>query len=119
MSDYLQRYTCKICKKNYTRLSSLWNYNKKFHKDNIQKQKLCKESYKKIFLCRQSKFKHKNIFCKSKNNILESKQQNNTNIQINTINNNNQKQIIINQIGKESVSCLPIKDILKIIGRWL
>ena len=133
---------CNLCNKDYSSYKSLWNHNKKFHKNNIQKQKLCKESCKenvknckenvknckenvknltcefckKIFSCRQSKFEHKKKFCKSKNNILESKQQNNTNIQINTINNNNQKQIIINQIGKESISCLPIKDILKIIG---
>jgi hypothetical protein len=43
---------------------------------------------------------------------------NNNNINNGTINNNtiNNNHITINQLGKESVDCLPINDILKILS---
>ena len=37
-----RRYRCKTCNKNYSSASSLWNHNKKIHKnDAIIKQSLC------------------------------------------------------------------------------
>jgi hypothetical protein len=48
-------------------------------------------------------------------NIQNNQTNNNTTNNIQQINNNNQKQIIINQIGKETISCLPMKDIFKIL----
>ena len=131
-------HSCNICKKDYSSYKSLWNHNKKFHriqdivvnenitnnitnnnenitnnKKNITKKLLCKFCKKK-FNYYQNRWDHEKNYCKEKD-IISTPINQNTNIQINTIN-NNQKQIIINQIGKESINCLPIKDILKIIG---
>jgi len=138
MNIHSDRYSCKICNKNYASASSIWNHNNKFHKEDVndckEDVKDCKgnvkvfscEFCKKIFSCRQSKYEHKKVSCKYKDIITNNKNiiqnNNNNNINNNNINNinngtiNNQKQIIINQIGRESISCLPIKDILKILG---
>ena len=133
-------YRCNKCNKEYSSYKSLWNHNKKFHlvqkqlyNENITKnitninENITKNIIKK-FNCKycnkqfnyyQNNWDHEKNYCKKKdilelnNKLIDTQIINN---QINTINNNNQKQIIINQIGKESINCLPIKDILKIIG---
>jgi len=86
-------------------------------KCSIKKSLFC-ENCNKIFKNRSSKCMHKKK-CTIENQIINNQIQNINNNNINNINNgtiNNQKQIIINQIGKESISCLPMKDILKILG---
>jgi hypothetical protein len=136
-------YRCNLCNKEYSGYKSLWNHNNKFHKDNITNDKSMisnlsvydkshisqKENIIAKYNCQfcnknyihfQSRWKHEKT-CKEKNNKLIQKQinnniiQNNNNINTGTINNNNQKQIIINQIGTELISCLSVKEILKII----
>jgi len=142
MNIHSDRYSCKICNKNYASASSIWNHNNKFHNvlDNtstIHRQYTDntttiqnKSNYScnfcnNKFTTRQAKNLHIKKYCKNKDIIVANNQINNTNNQINidnkqinngTINNNNQKQIIINQIGRESIDCLPIKDILRIIS---
>ena len=118
-------YRCNICNKQYSSYQSLWIHNKKFHKkDNsetnhsiiiaqslhnqkpIQKCTFCDKTFSHY----NNKWRHEKT-CKNK----DIKQINNN---INNINNGtiNNQNIIINQIGKEFINCLQIKDILKIIG---
>jgi hypothetical protein len=139
-------FRCNNCNKNYSSYQSLWNHNKKFHKDickgsvnssvNVSKgcvkgvnksqelinKYICKDC-NKSFSCRQSKYEHKKKYCKKDLIVLENKVVpittiNNSNINNGTINNNtiNNNHITINQLGKESVDCLPINDILKILS---
>jgi len=35
MNVHLDRHSCKVCNKNYSSSSSLWNNNNKFHKHNV------------------------------------------------------------------------------------
>ena len=82
---------CKICNKIYASYKSLWNHNKKFHKDDVKENvKVCKGNVKenvkvckgfvkvntnceyscnycnKIFKSRQYKWEHQTKFCKIK-----------------------------------------------------
>ena len=82
----------------------------------VSKDYSCKYCNKK-YLIKQSKWKHEKN-CKNKNEIIKIENNNNiTNNNHTQINNGtiNNKTIIINQIGKESFDCLPMKDISKII----
>ena len=137
-------YKCNKCNKNYSSYQSLWIHNKKFHIDddnhchqnviltstkcqpNVnQASTKCQPIIKceicsKEFNTRQSKSKHKKK-CKENNQIINTNKQiiNTNNINNNTnngiINNNNQQNIVINQIGTELISSLPIKDVIQII----
>lgn len=84
----------------------------------------------KIFSTPQNRWKHENKVCKNKKLNIQLEKQNEeikklkeqlndkiTNVTNNTNNGtiNNTNNIIINQIGKELISSLPIKDILKIV----
>jgi hypothetical protein len=138
-------YSCNKCNKTYTSYKSLWNHNKKFHFINKTKPILDQSQHNqkpiidqsshnqkpiiipntqckycnKIFSHYNNKWRHEKT-CKNivnNNQIINNNQIQNNHIQ--NINNgtiNNQKHIIINQIGKESINCLPMKDILKILG---
>jgi hypothetical protein len=143
MNLHPDRYSCKLCNKTYASASSIWNHNNKFHNvpvnsATIQRQhndnttsiqnksnyscNLCNNK----FTTRQAKNLHMKKYCKKKDIIIANNQTNNQIIQNNNIQNNNninngtinnnQKQIIINQIGREPFDSLPIKDILKIIS---
>ena len=146
MNIHLDKYSCKICNKNYSSASSLCNHNKKFHFINKTKPIIDQSSHNqkpiidqsshnqkpiiiintqckycnKIFSHYNNKWRHEKT-CKNivnNNQIINNNQitQNNINNNINNGTINNQKHIIINQIGKESINCLPMKDILKILG---
>ncbi len=94
---------------------------KKLNENTIYFCEYCNKS----FSCRQSKYEHKKNVCKKdlivadNKIIIDPKQQiniNNQQINNGTINNTNNTYITINQIGKESLDCLPINDILKILA---
>jgi hypothetical protein len=89
------KYCCKYCNKKYLHFQSRWKHEKK-----------CKN--KDIIVANNQTNNQTNNQIIQNNNI-------NNNINNGTIN-NNQKQIIINQIGREPFDSLPIKDILKIIS---
>jgi hypothetical protein len=82
------KYNCKICNKYYASYKSIWNHNKKFHKENVsnsipnvssniqnvssnipivfQNSKLLCKYCKKEFSSTQNKWKHENRVCKEK-----------------------------------------------------
>jgi hypothetical protein len=139
-------FRCNYCTKDYRSYQSLWNHNKKFHSNNndictvkctvkrtvkrtgsVLAEENKEDKYKcslcnKIFKSRQNKWDHEKNYCKEKDkniNDLQKKITINNNQIVNNINNgtiNNTQNIVINQIGRETVDCLPLKDILKIIG---
>ena len=140
--DRLHR--CNICNKEYSSYKSLWNHNNKFHKDNTiickimseDSLKMSEDSLKMSEIIKNYNCRYCNKFYNNKNSRWSHEQNckqintkitnntgtrninndiNNNNINMGTINNNNQKQIIINQIGTESINCLSVKEILKII----
>jgi len=140
-----RRYSCKICNKDYSSASSLWNHNKKFHNDDvvivgknevknevilgknevsmvIVNNKQCKFC-NKILNDRSYKYKHEKK-CKIKkfddknkiNNINNNNIiTNNNNSNNNNNNNNTINNITINAIGNESISTLTDKEIKKIV----
>jgi len=121
-------YKCNICNKIYSSYQSIWIHNKKFHKvcdnttiipDNTSiipdKKYNCRTCLKK-FNKFQNRWKHEKI-CKNKNIIVDDKNTNNGTINNNTNNGiiNNTNNIIITQIGRESVDKISINDILSIV----
>ena len=118
-------YKCNKCNKNYSSYQSLWIHNKKFHSQvNLIKEKICECCIcNKVLSCKQSKWRHEQKCKKSEKNILQQEndklkeeikviKKQNKNI-INNINNGtiNNKNIIINQFGNESISLLSQEDI--------
>jgi len=91
MNENSCRYNCKICNKNYSSASSLWNHNKKFHNSNITnnnesskkkhefitnnnessilKEYFCKFCNKQ-FNFYQNKWDHEKNYCKKKKDII-------------------------------------------------
>lgn len=143
MNLHLDRYSCKVCNKNYSSASSLWNHNSKFHKihiipdntliipDNtliIPNKKYNCRSCLKLFTNFQNRWKHEKI-CKYKKekilelekkiNNLEDKIKNttiNNTINNTTINNNGTiNNITINTFGKEDLYKLDTTEIKKLI----
>jgi hypothetical protein len=128
-------YKCNECNKNYSSYQSLWIHNKKFHLQNKNQKENLWECYicKKQLSCKQSKWRHEQKCKKSEKTILQSEKtilqeendklkeeikvikKQNKNI-INNINNGtiNNKNIIINQFGNESVSMLSHEDIKRL-----
>ncbi len=122
-------YKCNNCNKIYSSYQSLWIHNKKFHSQashqNDQKMYEC-SICKKILSCKQSKWRHEQKCKQMEKNILQ--QENNklreeikilkkqTKKTINNINNGtiNNKNIIINQFGNESITLLSQEDIKKL-----
>lgn len=75
-----KEYKCLFCDKLYSSYKSLWDHNKKFHKDNninnnednINNKKIIKcENCNKIFSSRYTKYEHKKKVCNKKNNCTE------------------------------------------------
>ena len=121
-------YKCNECNKNYSSYQSLWIHNKKFHSQPKQSEIKLWECCicKKNLSCKQSKWRHEQKCKKSEKNILQQEndklkeeikviKKQNKNI-INNINNGtiNNKNIIINQFGNESISLLSQEDIKKL-----
>jgi len=125
-------YRCNLCIKRYSSYQSLWIHNKKFHDSNSpkksenspKKSENSPKNYncrycKKYYYNKNSRWSHEQKCINNNKQIINNQNINNQNIQNNINNqqiNNHQKQIIINQIGCESIDCLPIKDILKILS---
>jgi hypothetical protein len=98
-----KNYLCRCCGKIYYNKNSRWSHEQK-----------CKNS-ELVILEKENNEAKKQII--NNNNITNNKQINNGTINnTNNNTNNNTQNIVINQIGKESVDSLPIKDILKILG---
>ena len=127
-------YKCNICNKYYSSYQSLWIHNNKFHLDKVLKtsDKVLKTSDKVLnYNCRYCNNQYNNLKtrwsheqkCKKNKEIINTNKQiiNNNNNNINNTNNgiinnnNNQQNIVINQIGTELISSLPIKDVIQII----
>jgi hypothetical protein len=86
MKVHLDRYSCKVCNKNYSGASSLWNHNNKFHKSGIildntliipdntliihDKKYNCRSCFK-LFTNFQNRWKHEKICKNKKEKILE------------------------------------------------
>jgi len=131
-----RRYSCKICNKDYSSASSLWNHNKKFHNENIENvtkndtnvtkndtnfdtknnDKIKCIFCNKIFKFRQNKYQHQKT-CKFKkeiykNEIIELKKEieilkNNTNNNnIITNNNNNSNNNNNNTINNITINAI-------------
>lgn len=97
---------CKYCDNTYKHKQSKWKHEQKC----INKTNIIEEN---------NKLKNKIIELESKTQIIQAvnNQQINNGIINEIINNNsNNKTIIINQVGHELFSCLPIKDILQIVN---
>ncbi len=91
---------CKFCNKIFSHYNNKWRHEKSCKNNKfIELQSECDKLKKELELT-------KKLLPNDKNNIKANKQINNG-----TINN-----ITINQIGKETIDSMPIKDILKITG---
>ena len=88
---------CKYCDNIYKHKQSKWKHEQKC----VNKTNIIEEN---------NKLKNKIIELESKTQIIQAV--NNQQININS----NNKTIIINQVGHELFSCLPIKDILQIVN---
>jgi hypothetical protein len=138
MTEKNRKYICNICEKFYASSASIWFHNKKFHTEIINKNKENENKKKenenkktkdfpckycnKLFSFKQSRSDHEKNYCKMKNSEIQKlreeiqilKKQNKKTI--NNINNGtiNNKNIIINQFGNESISLLSQEDIKKL-----
>jgi hypothetical protein len=127
------RYRCKICNKEYSSASSLWNHNNKFHKndahimqtndniyDNIMttSEKPTRNNVKckfchKILSHRNSRWRHEKT-CKNKESKINNNTTNNINNN-NTTNNTINNNITINAFGSERIDKFPVKELKKFI----
>jgi len=90
-------YMCRFCEKIYDKKNSRWSHEQK-----------CKNNKLVILENENRELKKQQNY---NNQIVNNNQHINNGI-INTHNNN----IVINQIGRESIDCLPLQDILKILS---